>query len=71
MTDREVLVEMFARAGIVIGAKYEGAAQNEANPAGFNVYAWDREGPQRGYGSFYASFEFDYDGSLKSMGVWE
>lgn len=60
MTDRETLVAMFQRAGVVM----------KETEKGFEVYA--KDGPHNvGYAGFLADFEFDEAGALKAVGAWE
>lgn len=69
-TDREMLVAMFDRAGVV----YQ---MNEERPDVITVSADEGppygrdEGPNQGYAGFASSFHFSSEGALLAVGAWE
>lgn len=61
MTDREVLIAMFDRAGVTYSAEEGGSLVVEAKKGDANL----------GYSDFVAVFYFNEDDSLKAVGAWE
>lgn len=62
-TDRQTLVDMFERAGVV----WEPSNTAEGAPIEVGTDGEHNEG----YPGFVAQFEFDENGNLKTVGVWE
>lgn len=62
MNDRETLLEMFARAGVV---------WNDEDDGSVSVYAEHDSEANAGYFGFFTRFGFDESSSLKWVGAWE
>lgn len=63
MNDRETLIAMLHRAGVLF---------NEREENGGPILEIGTRGPaNRGYNQFYADFTFATDGSLVDVGVWQ
>ena len=58
MSDREDLLALFARMGVVVDDEDVDA-----------VVIASRD--NQGYGGFYASFNFDPEGNFMHVGIWE
>lgn len=69
-SDREALTAMFDRAGVVWHLLDQDEFNTDDGPH-VQVDAIDKTGPNRGYSSFFAIFQFDAAGALTSVGVWE
>lgn len=63
MNDREVLIAMLNRAGVV---------WTDVDDRGKQIEVEAKTGPQNdGYVGFVSVFDFDDDGALVKMGAWE
>lgn len=68
MTDRETILSILDRAGVV----YEEGGECVANPGGSTTVIEAKVGDKNlGYSGFLSYLYFDADGALLAVGAWE